>query len=175
MMPHSTLQYISPEYTSGSSTKSVKGLSSSICNRTQGHESIVRPKAQRCCMPKPVLRHGGHGRSSALRRLPKSCVVCREKKDLAHQAAFCAICAPICHGCCRVQEHLEADLHSQAAVRQATLLARDSLSKPIPGISRRRNAEKATFATLSAVSLKSTHFPVFDFAKNSSMSLMPML
>ena len=39
----------------------------------------------------------------------------------------------------------------------------------------KKSAEKDTFATLSAVSLKSTHFPVFDFAKNSSMSLMPML
>ena len=31
MMPQRTLQYMSPEYASGSSTKSVKGLSSSIC------------------------------------------------------------------------------------------------------------------------------------------------
>jgi hypothetical protein len=32
-----------------------------------------------------------------------------------------------------------------------------------------------TLAILSAVSLKSMHFPVFDLARNSSMSLIPML
>ena len=32
-----------------------------------------------------------------------------------------------------------------------------------------------TFATLSTVSRKSPHLPVFDLARNSSISLMPML
>ena len=34
---------------------------------------------------------------------------------------------------------------------------------------------EVTLAILSAVSLKSMHFPVFDLARNSSMSLIPML
>lgn len=43
----------------------------------------------------------------------------------------------------------------------------------IGGGSRERAA--VTLATRSTVSRKSPHLPVFDFARNSSMSLIPML
>lgn len=100
----------------------------------------------------------------------------------AYQAALSPICAPVCHSCGGVQEQLEAHLH-KGSLRELQRF----VSGPMPihdvilaqhwGGCRSPNklCGMPTLAILSAVSLKSMHFPVFDLARNSSMSLIPML
>jgi hypothetical protein len=131
---------------SGSSTKSVKGLSSKTCGQVfdvfQNRSSHSKPQTS-------CVSHLSGG---------------------LYQSTLSLVSVPVDHCSCGTQKHFEADLrHRDMYLFRGLLYAAYHMA------ALHSSHTGVTLAMVSAVSLKSPHLVRRELARNSSMSLMPIL